>query len=151
MKIRLLLPALILATQVAFGGRFDLPKQKPLVSVEIPETWQTELEGDTVTARPAKNSKVVFSVMPISGAGNLQDAFATVTKQVSAKYSDFAPGKSSSEKEAGMDVLSAEAKGKSDGIEFRIAFGVFTPDGQHFFGLFWACDESSGEKYRKRY
>jgi len=84
MKIRLLLPALVLLAQVVDGGRFELPKENPQFSIQLPDQWQTAVEGDSVTSRPAKDGKVIISVFPVPTAKNLQDAFAIITKKVSA-------------------------------------------------------------------
>src|SRR4051812_10950521 len=102
MKIRLLLPALMFVTEVAFGGRFDLPKENPQFSIQMPDNWETVVEGDNVTSRPAKDSKVMLSVFPVPAAKNLEDAFAIVLEQVSATYSDVKVGKLSEQKQAGL-------------------------------------------------
>src|SRR5438270_13819438 len=92
MKIRVLLPPLVLIAQVVDAGRFDLPKENPQISIQMPDNWQTALDGDSITAHPANNSKVMISVFPVSGASNLKDAFSIATKQLSATYGDVKIG-----------------------------------------------------------
>src|SRR3954447_18243432 len=80
MKIRLLLPALMFATAIAFGGRFDLPKENPQFSIQMPDNWETAVEGNNVTSRPGTDSKVMISFFPVPAAKNFEDAFAIMLK-----------------------------------------------------------------------
>jgi hypothetical protein len=148
MKIRFLVPILVLAVGTAGATTFNLPKNAPLFSIEMPDNWVTEEKGDVIVSRPEKDSNVNYSVTVIPGAKNLEDAFASIEKSVRADYQEVSVDKASQEKEAGMDFLLAAGKGKRDGVDFRIALAAFTPDGQRFFfGLSWGCDQASGKKY----
>lgn len=147
MKIRFLVPILVLAVATAGAATFNLPKSAPLFSIEMPSSWVTEEKGDVIVSRPAKDSKINISVTLIPGAKNLEAAFASVEKALGADYQQFSVDKASQEKEAGMDFLSATGKGKKDGVDFRVALAAFTPDGQRFFAISWGCDEASGETY----
>ena len=149
MKIQLVLPALVLTAQLAFGGRFDLPKDHPQFSIQMPDKWEIDLEGDNVTARPTKDSKVTISVFPVPAAKNLEDAFAIVTKQVSANYRDVRVGKLSEQKQAGLTFFGGQGEAEKDGFELRLSVAAFTADGQRFFGLVWTADEVSGEIHIK--
>lgn len=149
MRIRFVLPALIMSAQLVFGGRFDLPKEKPQFSIQMPDKWEIVIEGDSVTARPAKDSKVVISVFPVPAAKNLEDAFAIVTKQTSANYRDVKVGKLSEQKQAGLTFFGGQGEGEKDGFELRLSVAAFTADGQHYFGLVWTADEVSGEIHIK--
>lgn len=149
MKIHLVLPAVVLTAQLAFGGRFDLPKEKPQFSIQMPDKWETALEGDNVTARPAKDSKVIILVFPVPAAKNFEDALAIVTKQTSANYRDVKVGKVSEQKQAGLTFFGGQGEGEKDGFELRLSVAAFTADGQHYFGLVWAADEVSGEIHIK--
>jgi hypothetical protein len=80
----------------------DLPKENPQFSIQMPDKWEIALEEDNVTARPAKNSKVIISVFPVPAAKNIDDAFAIATKQVSAICHDVKVGKLSEQKQAGL-------------------------------------------------
>lgn len=139
----------MLGAQIAFAGRSDLPKENPQVSIQMPDNWQTGLDGDNVTARPANNSKVMISVFPVTGASNLKDAFAIATKQVSATYSDVKIGKLAEQKQAGITFFGGQGEGEKDGFELTLAVAAFSPDGKHFFGLAWTRDETSGDVYLK--
>ena len=145
MKIPLVLSALILGAPVAFGGRFDLPKENPYISVKMPENWQTRLDGEKVTARPADNAKVMISVFAVPGASNLEDAFAVATKYVGAIYRDVKIGKLSRQNQNGINFFGGQGEGEKDGFELILAAASFSPDGKHFFGLAWARDEVSGD------
>jgi hypothetical protein len=149
MKIRLLLPAFVFITEIAFGGRFDLPREHPQFSIQMPDNWETAVEGDNVTSRPAKDSKVIISVFPAPAAKNLQDAFGIAAKKVSADYSDVKIGKLSKQKQAGLTFFGGQGEGERDGFELRLSLAAFTGDGQHYFALVWAADEASGEIYIK--
>jgi hypothetical protein len=149
MKIRLVLPALVLATELAFGGRFDLPKENPQFSIQMPEKWETAVEGDSVSSRPTKDSRVTISVLPVLGAKNLQDAFAIVTKQVSATYRDVKVGKLSEQKQAGLTFFGGQGEAEKDGFELRLSVAAFSADGQRYFGLVWTADEVSGDIHIK--
>ena len=149
MKIRLVLSALIIGAQIAFAGRFDLPKENPQISIHMPENWQTGIDGEGVTARPGNNSKVMISVFPVSGASDLKEAFAIVTKQVGATYGDVKIGKLAEQKQAGMMFYGGQGEGEKDGFELILAVAGFSPDGKHFFGLAWTRDEASGDVYIK--
>lgn len=145
MKIPIVLPALLLGVQVAFGGRVDLPKENPQVSIQMPDNWQTGLDGDNVTARPANNSKVMISVFALPGAKSLEDAFAIATKQISVIYSDVKIGKLSRQNQAGINFFGGQGEAEKDGFELILAVAAFSSDGKHFFGLAWARDEGSGD------
>ncbi|HSV63288.1 MAG TPA: hypothetical protein VLH83_08065 [Chthoniobacterales bacterium] len=149
MKVRLVLPILFLVAPLAFAGRFDFPKENPLVSIQMPEQWQTALDGDSVTAHPANNPKVMISVFPVSGASNLKDAFAIATKQVSATYGDVKIGKLAEQQQAGITFYGGQGEGEKDGFELILAVAALSPDGKHFFGLAWTRDEASGDGYIK--
>ena len=149
MKIRLLLPAFVFTTEIALGGRFDLPKENPQFSIQLPDQWQTAVEGDNVTSRPAKDSKVIISVFPVPAAKNLQDAFAIATKKVSADYSDLKIGKLAEQKQAGLTFFGGQGEAEKDGFELRLSVAAFTGDGQAYFALVWAADEVSGEIHIK--
>ena len=140
--------ALALGAQVVLAGRFDLPKENPQFSIQMPDKWETEVQGDNVTSHPAKGSRVVISVFPVSGAKNFEDAFAIITKQVSSKYSDVTVGKLSEQKQGGLTFFGGQGAGEKDGFELRLSVAAFSADGQHYFGLVWACDEA-GEVYTK--
>jgi len=145
MKIPLVLSVLLLGAQFAFGGRFDLPKENPQVSIQMPDNWQAALDGDNVTARPANNSKVMISVFALPGANSLEDAFAIATKQISVIYSDVKIGKLSRQNQAGINFFGGQGEGEKDGFELILAVAAFSSDGKHFFGLAWARDENSGD------
>src|SRR5437588_3795752 len=149
MKIRVLLPALVLIAQVVDAGRFDLPKENPQISIQMPDNWQTALDGDNITAHPANNSKVMISVFPVSGASNLKDAFSMATKQVSATYRDVKIGKVAEQKQAGITFFGGQGEGEKDGFELRLSVAAFTADSQRYFALVWAVDEVSGEIHIK--
>lgn len=149
MKLPLVLATVILGAQIAFGGRFDLPKENPQISIQMPDDWQTGLDGDNVTARPANDSKVMISVFALSGARNIEDAFALATKQVSSVYRDVKIGKLSKQNQAGMDFFGGQGEGEKDGFELTLAVAAFSADGKHFFGLAWAHGERSGDVYIK--
>jgi hypothetical protein len=138
-----------LSAQIAFAGRFDLPKENPQISIQMPDNWQTGLDGDNVTAHPPANSKVMISVFPVSGAKNIEDAFAIAAKQISAIYSDVKIGKLSRQNQAGINFYGGQGEGEKDGFELILAVAAFSPDGKHFFGLGWARDESSSDVYVK--
>src|SRR5204863_4709108 len=93
MKVRFLVPTMMLGAQIAFAGRFDLTKENPQFSIQMPDNWEIGLNGDNVMARPANNSKVMISVFVVSGAKDIEDAFAIATKQVSTTYRDVKIGK----------------------------------------------------------
>jgi hypothetical protein len=150
MKIRYLLPILVLAVHTAKGATFKLPKDAPQFSIDMPDNWITETKGDTITSRPSKESPVIFSVFPAAGAKNLTDAFALATKQACEGYSDCKFGRSSQEKEKKMQFMGAEATAKKDGADIRIWLYVFSPDGQLHFAVTRAFDVASGEKYGKQ-
>jgi hypothetical protein len=149
MKIPLALPALVLAAQLAFAERFDLPKENPQFSIQMPEKWEMEVEGEHVTARPAKDSKVIISVFPVSGAKNLEDAFAILTKQVTANYRDVKVGKVSEQKQAGLTFFGGQGEAEKDGFELRLSVAAFSAGGQRYFGLVWTADEVSGDLHIK--
>jgi len=147
MKVRYLLPILVLAAQIAEGATFKFPKDAPQFSIETPDTWLTEAKGDILTSRPSKESQVIFSVFPVTGAKNLADAFEIAAKQVCEGYSDCNVGKSSQEKHAGVQFMGAEATAKKDGTDIRIFLYVLGADGQRYFAITRAFDVASGEKY----
>jgi len=138
---------MILGAQVAFAGRFDLPKENPQVSIQMPENWQTVLDGDTVTAHPANNSKVMISVFPISDANNLKDAFAIATKHFAASHSDVKIGNLAEQKQAGVIFYGGQGEGEKDGFELIVAVAAFSADGKRFFGLAWTRDDASSDVY----
>lgn len=138
---------LLITTPVAFGGRFELPKEHPQFSIQMPDKWETALEGDKVTACPAKDSKVTISVFPVPAAKSREDAFAIVTKQVSATYRDVKVGKLSEQKQAGLTFYGGQGEAEKDGFELRLSVAAFSADGQHYFGLVWTADEASGDIY----
>lgn len=107
------------------------------------------MEGDSVTSRAQKNSRVVISVFPVSGAKNFEDAFAIITKQMSANYSDVKLGKLSEQKQSGLTFFGAQGEGEKDGFELRLSVAALSADGQNYFGLVWACDDVSGEAHIK--
>ena len=149
MKLRLLLTIIIFGAEIAFAGRFDLPKEKPQFSIQMPDQWQTAVEGDNVTSRPAKDAKVIISVFPVPTAKDLQDAFAIVAKRVSADYSDVKIGKVAEQKQAGLTFFGGQGEGEKDGFELRLSVAAFTADGQRYFALVWAADQVSGEIHIK--
>jgi hypothetical protein len=138
------------ATQVVFGGRFDFPREHPQFSIQIPDNWETGTEGDTVTSRPAKDSKVMISIFPVPAAKNVEDAFAIVLKQVSANYRDVKLGKLSEQRQTGMTFFGGQGEGEKDGFELKLSVAGFSPNGQRFFGLVWACDEASERIHAKQ-
>ena len=111
----------------------------------MPDNWQTGLDGDNVTARPANNSKVMISVFALPSAKNIEDAFAIATKQVSAIYRDVKIGKLSKQSQAGITFFGGRGEAEKDGFELTLAVAAFTSDGKHFFGLAWARDEAAGD------
>ncbi|HEX4641116.1 MAG TPA: hypothetical protein VH252_07000 [Chthoniobacterales bacterium] len=149
MKLRFLLTVIMFGAQIAFAGRFDLPKDGPQFSVQMPDNWQIEFEGDSVSARPAKNSKVMISVFPVSGSSDLKDAFSIAAKQVSATYRDVKIGKLAEQKQAAITFFGGQGEGEKDGFELILAVAAFTHDGKRFFGLVWTRDEASGDVYIK--
>jgi hypothetical protein len=149
MKVHLVLTIIVLGAQIAFAGRFDLPKENAQVSIQMPDNWQMEFEGDTVTAHPANNSKVTICVFPVSGASNLKDAFVIATKQMSVAYRDVKIGKLAEQKQAGIAFYGGQGEGEKDGFELILAVAAFSGDGKCFFGLTWTRDEASGDVYIK--
>ena len=115
----------------------------------MPDGWQAELVGDSVTARPANNSKVMLTVFALPDAKNIEDAFVSATKQASGIYRDVKIGKLSLQTQAGVNFYGGQGEGEKDGFELILAVAAFSPDGKHFFGLAWARDESSGDVYTK--
>jgi len=115
----------------------------------MPDNWQTALDGESITARPANNSKVMISVFPVSGASNLKDAFSMATKQLSATYRDVKIGKVAEQKQGGITFFGGQGEGEKDGFELTLAVAAFTPDGKRFFGLAWSRDDASGDVYIK--
>ena len=149
MKLRLVLTMFALGAQIAFAGRFDFPKENAQVSIQMPDNWQMAFEGDTVTAHPANNWKVMISVFPVSGANNLKDAFVIAAKQIGVAYRDVKIGKPAELKQAGITFYGGQGEGEKDGFELILAVAAFTPDGKRFFGLAWTRDEASGDVYIK--
>src|SRR5881394_211587 len=149
MKVRFLVPTVMLGAQIAFAGRFDLPKEKAQISIQMPENWQTVLDEDSVTAHPANNSKVTLSIFPVSAASNLKNAFAIAAKQVSATYRDVKIGKLAEQQQAGITFYGGQGEGEKDGFELTLAVAAFTCDGKRFFGLAWARDEVGGDAITK--
>jgi hypothetical protein len=147
--IRLLLPVFVLVGQLAFAGRFDLPKESPQFSIQMPDTWANEVEGDKVTSRPAKDSRVVISVFPVLGAKNFEDAFAIVTKQVGATYRDVKIRKVAEQKQGGLTFFGGQGEAEKDGYELRLSVAAFSADGQRYFALVWTADEVSGDIHLK--
>jgi hypothetical protein len=147
MKFRLLLSTFTFAAQIAAAGVFQLPKDNPSFSIEFSDKWQTELNGDAVTARGSKESKAIFAVFPVASAKSLQEGLTIATEQFRKNYADFALEKPSQFKEAGMDILGSPGKAKKDGVEVRMAVFSFSPDGQRYFAITWACDLASGATY----
>ena len=147
MKIRSLLPILVLAAQTTTATTFKLPKDAPLFSIAMPDNWLTEEKGDVITSRPEKDSKTVVSVFPVPAAKDLQDALKTVSKQLASQYQDYSIGEAGEEKEAGIMFRMAEAKGKRDGAEIRILLFTFSPDDQRYFGVSQTVEPNSVEKY----
>lgn len=137
------------ASEVVFAGRFDLPKENPQFSIQMPDKWEIELQEDKVTSRPAKDSRVMISVFPIAGARNFDDAFAIVLKQVSANYRDVKVGKLSEQKQAGLTFFGGRGEAEKEGFELRLSVAAFSADGQRYFGLVWAADEASGDFHIK--
>ena len=149
MKLRLLLTIIIFGAEIAFAGRFDLPKENPQFSIQMPDNWEIGLNGDNVMARPANNSKVMISVFPVSGAKDIEEAFAIATRQVSTTYRDVKIGKLSRQNQAGIDLFGGQGEGEKDGFELTLAVAAFTCDGKRFFGLAWARDEVGGDAITK--
>lgn len=147
MKIRYLLPILVLAAQLAEGETFKLPKDAPQFSIDMPDKWMTEARGDTITSRPSKESQVIFSVFPVTGAKDLADAFAIAAKQACEGYSACNLGKPSQQKHAKMQFMGAEATAKKNGTDIRIFLYALSADGQRYFAITRAFDVASGEKY----
>lgn len=139
MRIRLVLLVPFLTAQIAAAGVFQLPKDNPRFSVEFSDKWQTELEGDAVTARGSKESKAIFAVVPAASAKTLEEALTFAAEQFKKDYTDFALDKPSPQKGAGMDILGAPGKAKKDGVDVRLAIFSFSPDGQRYFAITWAC------------
>lgn len=144
---RVFLVALFLTAQLAFAGRFDLPKDDPQISIHLPDNWRAGLERDGVSAHPAENSKVMLWVFPLTGANNLKDAFAMATKQLSASHSDVKIGNLGEQKQAGITFFGGQGEGEKDGFELILAVAGFSADGKHFFGLAWTRDDASGDGY----
>jgi hypothetical protein len=145
---RLTLTLLITALAAARsdGGTFNLPNKESLFSIAFPDNWETDAQGDSITSRP-KNSAMVFSIFPTPAAKSLPDALAFVAKRAGQNYTDFSVGKGREETEAGMKFISAEAKGKQNGVEMRIFLYAFTPDGQAYFGICNASDDALAKAY----
>jgi hypothetical protein len=134
---------------VAFAGRFDHPKESPQFSIQMPENWANELDGDKVTSRPAKDSRVVISVFPVSGAKNFEDAFAIITRQAGRTYGDMKLGKLSEQKQAGLTFYGGQGEGEKDGFELRLSVAAFSADGKRYYALVWASDDVAGEIHTK--
>lgn len=149
MKIRLVLSALVFAGHLAFGGRFDLPKESPQFSIQMPDKWETVVEGDNVRAHPGKSSKVMILVFPVPGAKNFEEAFSIATKQATANYRDVKIGKLSEQKQAGLTFFGGQGEGEKEGFELRLAVAAFSADGEHYFGLVWSVDEVSANLHLK--
>ena len=147
MKFQLIVAIFTVAARVAVAGVFQLPKDNPKFSIEFSDKWQTELNGDAVTARGPKESKAIFVVFPVASAKSLQDGLTTATEQFKKDYSDVALDKPVQFKEAGMDILGTEGKAKKDGVEVRTSIFCFSPDGQRYFAATWACDQASSATY----
>jgi hypothetical protein len=143
MNVGFALITLMFTAEVAFAGRFDLPKEGPQFSIQMPDRWETAIEGDHVTSRPAKDSKLMISVFGVPAAKNLEDAFGTALKQVTASYRDVKLGKLSEQRQAGLTVYGGHGEAEKAGFELRISVAAFTADGQRFFGLVWTADEAS--------
>ena len=148
MKIRILLSAL-LVTEVAFGSRFDLPKENPQISIEMPDKWETADEGDNITSRPAKDSKVMISIFPVPAAKDLKDAFAIVLKHVSETYRDVKLRKLSEQKQSGVTFYGGRGEAERDGFELNFSVAALSADGHRYFALVWAADEASGDTHTK--
>jgi hypothetical protein len=146
-SLRLIVIGVLFTAHAAVAGRFDLPKEGPQISIQIPDGWQPELDGDKVTAHPPSNSKIMISVFALPKAENMNDAFAIATKQFSASYSDVKIGKLAEQKQAGFTFYGGQGEGEKDGFELIVAVAAFTSDGKHFFGLAWTRDEAAGDVY----
>jgi hypothetical protein len=148
MKIPLTVAIFAVAIQTAAAGVFQLPKDNPILSVEFSDKWQMEVRADAVTGRGLKGANALFAVFAIASAKDLDEALTAATERFKKEYSDLTLDAAKQFREAGMDVSGTGGMAKNkNGVDVRMALFSFSPDGQHYFGATWACDEAAGPAY----
>ncbi|HEX8077679.1 MAG TPA: hypothetical protein VF511_07680, partial [Chthoniobacterales bacterium] len=133
--------ALIVVDARAAPVSLKLPQEDPLFSISFPEAWRTETSGSVVISRAA-DANMLFSVFPVTGAKNFQEAYAAAEKRAREHAPSLTPGKPQYEVEAGIKFYLAQGSGEKDSTTLRVEIGAFSPDAEHYFGLLSVSDEA---------
>ncbi|MDP9004274.1 MAG: hypothetical protein M3N12_05730 [Verrucomicrobiota bacterium] len=124
----------------------ELPKDGPVFSITFPDVWTTETKDNVITSKP-ESGNLLFSILPARGAKDLADALAIITKAAEAQFKELSTEKGVQEVEHGITFLTAEAKGKKEGLELSIFLTTFSPDDVQYFGIILSADHAAGEEH----
>jgi hypothetical protein len=147
MKIRFLVPALVLAAQIAGGTTFNLPKDASLFSIALPDDWQTEESSGGLASRPRGDNKFVVNLFSLPAVHTHEAAMSAAVDRVKPTVQQFTAGEVKRDIEAGIAFFGMSAKGTKDGAPMRITLMVFASDAEHYFGLSLMGEEASLSKY----
>lgn len=129
----------------AIAGTHNLPKEKPLASVTLPDDWKAEeyAEGEGVEAVSADGA--VYIAIETTDADNLEDAMKEAAEYLALKgvMFDQESMKKTEQKLNGMDVINVAWDGESDDGPAKINLAVVsvTPE-QGLLMVCWASPES---------
>jgi hypothetical protein len=138
----LLLPA---AAVVVNARTLEFPPADALFSITFPDDWTTEVKDPGVILAQPSAGGFAFTVFPATaGTKDREDAFKQVVKSAETRFLDVSQAEPTEHEIGGMKLYGTEATAKQkDGSEVRLTFMTFSPDGQHYFGVFTAGSEEA--------
>lgn len=152
MKVPLLLSlTVLLAAPLAFAAdkAVDFPKEAPVLTFSVPDTWQVDYKDDEIMATPSKDDEsVILQVDEMeSGPDNfdaaLKEAKETISDFKNVKYDEIQKGDKDG---LGIAVLNAEGEDE-DGKAFINLVLLAKPGAKNFVLLSCISSKEGSEKH----
>jgi hypothetical protein len=134
----------------AFAGTHKVPPDEPIVTVQVPDKWQTTERGEHIEAI-SPDGAVSFLVMPAE-AKKINEAMGEAMRYLRNKGGITVSADSMKREKGqlnGMDVKHVSWQGKNQKGDVKIKFKIMSvPEGNPVIVVYWASPEAE-KKYQK--
>ena len=145
---KLLLPliASLLLNVPLSAKTIEFPAKDSEFSFTLPKDWTGAFDGNVFTSQP-KGANFALSIFPAPAAESVEDVIKITEKSAGSQYTDCKIGEPAEHEVGGIKFTFADGTGKKDGAEWKLTLVGFSPDGEHYVGMFSAGDEAADKKH----
>jgi hypothetical protein len=147
--MKALVPALLLSLTLAVTAsaeRIEFPEKDPLFTFNLPSGWVGAFKSGHYLCQP-KGSDFVLSITSTASAATAEDVLKVVEMVLGAAFTDTTFEEGSSNEANGIKFLGAGGTGMMDGKTHKLAVVVVSPDGDHYFSIYWVGDEAADKAH----